>query len=92
MCLCVCVYDQLGDGTVFYSYDNVLHEQQGLVKMNCHAHKGSPELPQYKRTVQKCFELYITVPNNVFLEVIIRINRSVVFNIANSCVFWHGDL
>lgn len=33
-CVCVCVYDQLGDKTVFYSYDNVLHEQQGLVKMN----------------------------------------------------------
>jgi len=24
----------LGDRTVFYSYDKVLHKQQGLVKMN----------------------------------------------------------
>lgn len=96
--VCVCVYmiscyaEQKSDWTVFYSYNNVLHEQQGLIKINCHAHKGSPKLPQDNRTVQKCFHLYITVPNNVFLDIIIRMNRNMVFNIENSFVFWHGDI
>lgn len=49
VCMCVCVISRYaqykGDGTVFNSYNNVLHEQPDVAQMNCHAHKGGPELP-----------------------------------------------